>query len=52
MPLLTVSDREECTDSAASAGRADGAGTAARGGGRGECTGAITNLSLQQFWRI
>jgi hypothetical protein len=46
-----ISRREEGIGAAATAGRRDGAGTAARGGGRGECTGA-TALSLQQFWRI
>jgi hypothetical protein len=51
MPLLTVSGLREGTGPTASAGRADGAGAAARGGGRGECTGA-TALSLQQWSRI
>jgi hypothetical protein len=51
MPLLTVSGPREGTGAAANAGRADGAGTAARGGGRGECTGA-TALSLQQCSRM
>jgi hypothetical protein len=51
MPLLTVSGPGEGTGASASAGGADGAGTAARGGGRGECTGS-TALSLQQCSRI
>jgi hypothetical protein len=46
MPLLTVSGLWEGTWATASAGRADGAGAAARGG-RGE-----TALSLQQRSRI
>jgi hypothetical protein len=46
-----ISGREEGTCAAASAGRPDGAGTAARAGCGGECTGA-TALSLQQLLRI
>ena len=55
MALLTISGRGEGTVAAASAGRGDGAGTAARDGCRGECSGAAESarklsaaLSFQQ----
>jgi hypothetical protein len=55
MAVLTISGRGEGTVAAASAGRGDGAGTAARDGCRGECTGApgsarkpFAALSFQQ----
>jgi hypothetical protein len=39
MPLLAGSGRGESTDAAASAGRGEDAGTAARGECRSDCTG-------------